>query len=387
MKHPVYMDHNATTAVLPAVQKAVARALELTGNASSVHGAGRASRKVIEDARDRVAALVGAKSADVVFTSGGTEANNLAIRGLQQDLGQARVLASAVEHTSVLKAASNIETIAVDSEGVVDLEALDTMLAGASSANEAGPALVSVMLANNETGVIQPVAGVVAVAKRHGALVHCDAVQAAGKISIDIAALGVHMMSLSAHKIGGPAGVGALVLAGDLAHGANLFPIVLGGGQERGRRAGSENLTGIAGFGVAAEEALKDLPEFPNLAVWRNRLEDELGRRQGVHVFGAGAPRLANTSCLTMPGVVAERQIIAFDLAGIELSAGAACSSGKVEPSHVLAAMGVAVDEADTAIRVSLGWTTADQDIDAFLAAWVDIFERTKAAAKEVEAA
>ncbi len=387
MKHPVYMDHNATTAVLPAVQKAVARALELTGNASSVHGAGRAARKVIEDARDRVAALVGAKSADVVFTSGGTEANNLAIRGLQQDLGQARVLASAVEHTSVLKAASNIETIAVDSEGVVDLEALDTMLAGASSTNGAGPALVSVMLANNETGVIQPVAGVAAVAKRHGALVHCDAVQAAGKISIDIAALGVHMMSLSAHKIGGPAGVGALVLAGDLAHGANLFPIVLGGGQERGRRAGSENLTGIAGFGVAAEEALKDLPEFPNLAVWRNRLEDELGRRQGVHVFGAGAPRLANTSCLTMPGVVAERQIIAFDLAGIELSAGAACSSGKVEPSHVLAAMGVAVDEADTAIRVSLGWTTADQDIDAFLAAWVDIFERTKAAAKEVEAA
>ncbi len=290
MKHPVYMDHNATTAVLPAVQKAVARALELTGNASSVHGAGRAARKVIEDARDRVAALVGAKSADVVFTSGGTETNNLAIRGLQQDLGQARVLASAVEHTSVLKAASNIETIAVDSEGVVDLEALDTMLAGASSANEAGPALVSVMLANNETGVIQPVAGVAAVAKRHGALVHCDAVQAAGKISIDIAALGVHMMSLSAHKIGGPAGVGALVLAGDLAHGANLFPIVLGGGQERGRRAGSENLTGIAGFGVAAEEALKNLPEFPNLAVWRNRLEDETSCR--LHFFCCGLSAL-----------------------------------------------------------------------------------------------
>ena len=292
-----------------------------------------------------------------------------------------------MEHTSVLKAAPDIEPIPVDSEGVVDLEALNRMLAGAPpSANGIGRTLVSVMLANNETGIIQPVAKVAAVAGRHGALVHCDA-QAAGKLSIDITALGVDMMSLSAHKIGGPAGVGALVLAGEVAQGANLSPILLGGGQERGRRAGSENLPGIAGFGVAAGEALKNLPEFLDLAVWRDRVEEELGRRVGVRVFGAGAPRLANTCCLTMPGVAAESQIIAFDLAGIELSAGAACSSGKVESSHVLAAMGVAGDEADTAIRISLGWTTADQDIDAFLAAWADIFERTKAAAKDVEAA
>jgi len=387
MKHPVYMDHNASTAVLPAVRKAVARALEMTGNASSVHGAGRAARKVIEDARDRVAALVRARSADVVFTSGGTEANNLAIQGFEQRPGGALVLASAVEHTSVLKASPNIETIPVDREGVINLEALDMMLADAFSASRTHPVLVSVMLANNETGIIQPVSEVAAIAERHGALVHCDAVQAAGKIPVDITSLGVHMLSLSAHKIGGPAGIGSLVLAGDLANALNLSAVIKGGGQERGRRAGSENLPGIAGFGVAAEEALKNLPEFSNLAVRRDRIEEELGRYATTHVFGAGTSRLANTCCLTMPGVAAERQIIAFDLAGISLSAGAACSSGKVEPSHVLAAMGVAVDEADTAIRVSLGWNTTDQDINAFLAAWREIYDRAETATNDGVAA
>jgi cysteine desulfurase len=375
------MDHNATTAPRPAVREAVARALDVAGNASSVHGAGRAARKVIEDARDRVAALAGARSQDVVFTSGGTEANNLAVRGLESGSQKLRVLASAVEHVSVLKAAPNVEPIPVDAEGVVDLAALETMLAGT------GPALVSVMLANNETGVLQPIAEVAAMAAKHGAIVHCDAVQAAGKIPLDITALGVHMMTLSAHKFGGPPGVGALVLAADLAQHTTLSALVLGGGQERGLRAGSENLPGIAGFGVAAEEALKNSSESARLAVWRDRIEEVLGRQEGVRVFGAGAPRLANTSCLTMPGVAAERQIIAFDLAGIALSAGSACSSGKVEASHVLAAMGVAVDEAATAIRISLGWTTTGRDIDAFLAAWSEIFERAEAATKNVEAA
>ncbi len=381
MAYPVYMDHNATTAPRPAVREAVARALDVAGNASSVHGAGRAARKVIEDARDRVAALAGARSQDVVFTSGGTEANNLAVRGLELGSEKPRVLASAVEHVSVLKAAPNVEPIPVDAEGVVDLAALETMLAGT------GPALVSVMLANNETGVLQPIAEVAAMAAKHGAIVHCDAEQAAGKIPLDITALGVHMMTLSAHKFGGPPGVGALVLAADLAQHTTLSALVLGGGQERGLRAGSENLPGIAGFGVAAEEALKNSSESARLAVWRDRIEEVLGRQEGVRVFGAGAPRLANTSCLTMPGVAAERQIIAFDLAGIALSAGSACSSGKVEASHVLAAMGVAVDEAATAIRISLGWTTTGQDIDAFLAAWSEIFERAEAATKNVEAA
>jgi cysteine desulfurase len=384
MEHPVYMDHNATTALRPAVRDAVARALEMTGNASSVHGAGRAARKVIEDARDRVAALAGAEARDVVFTSGGTEANNLAIRGLASGSGKLRVLASAVEHVSVLKAAPDVESIPVDCNGIVDLDVLETMLAGG------GPTLVSVMLANNETGVLQPVAEVARVAGKHGAIVHCDAVQGAGKISIDLAALGVHMLTLSAHKFGGPSGVGALVLAGDLPQGVTLSAMVAGGGHERGRRAGSENLPGIAGFGAAAAEALENLSESARLAVWRDRIEKDLGRHAGVRVYGAGASRLANTSCLTMPGVAAERQIIAFDLAGIALSAGSACSSGKVEPSHVLAAMGAASGEAATAIRVSLGWTTTERDVDAFLAAWTGIFERacvTKDAAKNVEAA
>ncbi|MBL6948593.1 MAG: cysteine desulfurase [Rhodospirillales bacterium] len=376
MEHPVYMDHNATTAVRPAVGQAVAHALDLTGNASSVHGPGRAARKLIEDARDRVGALAGAHAQDVVFTSGGTEANNLVLNGWK------RVLVSAVEHASVLKVRPDIEIIPVDGNGIVDLQALDGMLADTSTGM--APVLVSVMLANNETGVIQPIAEVSALAEKHGAQVHCDAIQAAGKISVSMADLGVHMLSLSAHKIGGPQGVGALVLSPD---GAALSPMLLGGGQERSRRAGTENLPGIAGFGVAAEEALNALSDTARLAVWRDRIEEELGRHTGVHVFGAGAPRLANTSCLTMPGVAAERQIIAFDLAGVALSAGSACSSGKVEPSHVLAAMGVEMDEAATAIRISLGWTTTEQDIDAFLAAWADIYGRAGTTGKDVEAA
>ena len=376
MEHPVYMDHNATTAVRPAVGQAVAHALDLTGNASSVNGPGRAARKLIEDARDRVGALAGAHAQDVVFTSGGTEANNLVLNGWK------RVLVSAVEHASVLKVRPDIEIIPVDGNGIVDLQALDGMLADTSTGM--APVLVSVMLANNETGVIQPIAEVSALAEKHGAQVHCDAIQAAGKISVSMADLGVHMLSLSAHKIGGPQGVGALVLSPD---GAALSPMLLGGGQERSRRAGTENLPGIAGFGVAAEEALNALSDTARLAVWRDRIEEELGRHTGVHVFGAGAPRLANTSCLTMPGVAAERQIIAFDLAGVALSAGSACSSGKVEPSHVLAAMGVEMDEAATAIRISLGWTTTEQDIDAFLAAWADIYGRAGTTGKDVEAA
>ncbi|MBT3306378.1 MAG: cysteine desulfurase [Alphaproteobacteria bacterium] len=380
---PVYLDHNATTTIRPVVRDAVARALDLTGNASSVHGAGRTARKVIEDARDQIAALVGAKSSEVVFTSGGTEANNLAIRGLDTGSKRPRVLASAVEHVSVLKAAANVEPIAVDAQGVVDLAALDAMLA--ESPAEAAPALVSVMLANNETGVIQPVAEVAAIAETHGALVHCDAIQAAGKIPVDMAALGVHLMSLSAHKFGGPAGVGALVVAEKMDQ--PLSALVFGGGQERGRRAGSENLPGISGMGVAAEETLKHLPDSERLSVWRERIEQELCRHGGVRVLGADALRLGNTSCLTMPGVASERQVIAFDLAEIALSAGSACSSGKVEPSHVLAAMGVAANDADTAIRVSLGWTTTEQDIDRFLAAWAEIFARAHVATDDVEAA
>ena len=360
MKNAVYMDHNATTPTRPVARDAVARALELTGNGSSVHGFGREVRRLIEDAREAVAQFAGAEPAGVVFTSGGTEANNLILRGS----GRARVLASAVEHVSVLKAAPDIEEIPVDGDGIVSLEALDALLA-----DHARPALVSVMLANNETGVIQPLAEVSAIAKNHGALVHGDAVQAAGKIPFDIKALGADIISLSAHKIGGPAGVGALVSAGDFP----LQGILRGGGQERGRRAGTENVSGIAGFGAAARAAVDGLSDFAKLASWRDRIEAVLGKGTGVRVFGTGGPRLPNTSCLTMPGVKAETQIIALDLAGVALSAGSACSSGKVEPSHVLAAMGIEAKDADTAIRVSLGWNTATDDIERFLQAWTAV--------------
>ena len=367
MDRAVYLDHNATTTVRPAAAEAVAAALSLTGNASSVHGFGRAVRRAVEDAREAVAALVGAAPADVVFTSGGTEANNLALRGA----GRERIVVSAVEHESVLMAGAGAALIPVDSEGVVDLDALDSMLAG-----EGTPALVSVMLANNETGVVQPVAGIVEVARRFGALVHCDAVQAAGKIPVDMGALGVDMVSLSAHKIGGPAGIGALVVADSVP----LSPIVFGGGQERGRRMGTENFSGIAGFGAAAREAGKGVDGFAGLG----RLRDALERRilavsPETRIFGAGAGRLPNTSCLTMPGMASETQVMALDLAGVAVSAGSACSSGKVQASHVLAAMNADAAQAASAIRASLGWNSTAQDVDGFVDAWTALHVRTEA--------
>ena len=371
MKNPVYMDHNATTAVRPEARDAVALALALTGNPSSVHGSGRTARRLVEDARDAVAALVGAEPAWVVFTSGGTEANNLALRVLPK---RALILCSAVEHASVLSVMDGIVEIPVDGDGVVDLGALEALLAG-----EDTPALVSVMLANNETGVLQPVADVAALAHEHGALIHCDAVQAAGKMAIDFRTLGCDLMSLSAHKIGGPSGVGALVVTSGVEGDLALIPMLRGGGQERGRRAGTENVPGIAGFGAAARAAREGLTDFARLGRWRERIENRLRQHADSRVYGFGAPRLANTSCLTMPGVEAETQVIQFDLAGVAVSAGAACSSGKVEPSRVLAAMGVDANEAATAIRVSLGWNTTEDDADKFVEAWIQVYGQAQA--------
>ena len=371
MKNPVYMDHNATTAVRPEARDAVALALALTGNPSSVHGSGRTARRLVEDARDAVAALVGAEPAWVVFTSGGTEANNLALRVLSK---RAPILCSAVEHASVLSVMDGIVEIPVDGDGVVDLGALEALLAG-----EDTPALVSVMLANNETGVLQPVADVAALAHEHGALIHCDAVQAAGKMAIDFRTLGCDLMSLSAHKIGGPSGVGALVVTSGVEGDLALIPMLRGGGQERGRRAGTENVPGIAGFGAAARAAREGLTDFARLGRWRERIENRLRQHADSRVYGFGAPRLANTSCLTMPGVEAETQVIQLDLAGVAVSAGAACSSGKVEPSRVLAAMGVDANEAATAIRVSLGWSTTEDDADKFVEAWIQVYGQAQA--------
>jgi cysteine desulfurase len=350
-----YLDHNATSPLRPAAFDAMAEALRAGGNPSSVHRAGRAARARIDAARRQVAGLVGALPSEIVFTSGGTEANNMALAGT----GRTRVLVSAVEHESVSKAAPNAEVIPVDCNGVIDLATLERMLDGS------GPTLVSVMFANNETGVLQPVTEVVRLARAANALVHCDAVQGAGKVPVDLHGLGVDYLSLSAHKFGGPTGVGALVVRA----GTPFSTDRKGGGQESNRRAGTENVAGIAGFGAAAEASRGGL----DMAELRDRLEAGLPEAK---IYGAAAPRLPNTTCLSMPGVKAETQVMALDLAGVCVSAGAACSSGKVTRSAVLSAMGIEPAESETAIRISCGWNTVSEDIDCLIAAWKGLYIR-----------
>jgi cysteine desulfurase len=369
---PVYLDYNATAPVRPEAAAAVAEAVGAVGNPSSVHHFGRLARRRLEDARELVAALIGAAPADIVFTSGGTEANALALAGA----GRKRLLVSAIEHDSVLAGAAALDPesprIPVTRDGVVDLDALGRLLAERGSET-----LVSVMLANNETGVVQPVAEISRRAHAAGALVHCDAVQAAGKIPVDVGELGADLVSLSAHKLGGPQGVGALYVCERIA----LAPALRGGGQERGRRAGTENVPGIAGFGAAAAAALRDLADMARIAALRDTLEAAvLARSNRARVAGALAPRLPNTSCIVLPGVPSETQVMALDLAGVAVSAGSACSSGKVRPSHVLAAMGLPADEAAAAIRVSLGWASAPADAARFVEAWNALAARRAAA-------
>lgn len=359
----IYLDHNATTPVCPEAVDAISAALMQSGNASSVHRYGRLVRRTIDDARESVARLVGTSAANVIFTSGGTEANNLALRGFG-----ARALVSAVEHDSVLAARDDAAVISVDQNGVVDLDHLRSLLQGGES-----KPLVSVMFANNETGVLQPVSQVAALAHEYDALVHCDAIQAAGKAPLDLETLGVDMLTLSAHKIGGPQGVGALVVRAGL----DPEPLLRGGGQERRRRAGTENVPGVAGFGAAAVVASNALSSFGEIA----RLRDAMERRvldavPDAVVHGGEVARLANTSCIGLPDVTGEMQVMTLDLAGVAVSAGSACSSGKVTPSHVLQAMGQDADSAKCAIRVSLGSTTMPEEIDRFVDVWTDMARR-----------
>jgi cysteine desulfurase len=359
-----YLDWNATAPLRPEAAAAVAVALDHCGNPSSVHRWGRAARQTVEGAREAVAALVGADPEGIVFVSGGTEANHLALLGS----GRERVLVSAAEHNSVLQAVPSAERIAVDANGIVDLADLDRRLAA-----DPRPALVSVMLANNETGVIEPAAEIAAIAHRHCALFHCDAVQAAGKIPVDIGALGADLFSLSAHKLGGPPGIGALIVRGA----TDFRPMIRGGGQERGRRAGSENLLGIAGFAAAATAAVEGIADYQRVRQLRDGLEAAVAEiAREAMIIGANVPRLPNTTALALPGVSAETQVIALDLDGVMVSAGAACSSGKVGPSHVLAAMGAAPEIVGSTIRVSLGWTTTEAEIEHFLAAWAALHRR-----------
>lgn len=362
-----YLDYNATAPLLPEARRAMLDALDLGGNPSSVHGIGRRARTMVEDAREQVAALVGADPSQIVFTSGGTEANHLGVRGLVAAQGCRKVLVSAIEHDSALAAAhdsaAECRIVAVDGNGVLDLGALEAQLAGC-----AGTALVSVMLVNNETGAIQPVAEVAELARRFGALVHCDAAQAAGKTPVSFAHLGADLLSLSAHKIGGPAGVGALVVR----DGLMIHPI-LAGAQESGLRGGTENVAGIAGFGAAADSARADLeagaPE--RIQALRDALEARVRAiAPEVVIVAERASRVPNTTCIALPGLSAELQVIALDLDGVAVSAGAACSSGKVRRSHVLSAMGYGDHIAGCAIRVSLGWASEAGDVDRFLDAW-----------------
>jgi cysteine desulfurase len=367
-----YFDWNATTPLRPEAIAAFADALTIMGNPSSVHAEGRAARRLVERAREQVAHLVGAKPADVTFTSSGTEANMLAltpaIETAKEKRPRDKLLMSAIEHSSVRAGGrfprAAIDDIPVDSDGRIDLAAF------ADTVSKAARPLVSLMLANNETGVVQPVAEAAAIVQAAGGLLHVDAVQAAGRIACDIHALGADLLTLSAHKIGGPKGVGALVRGRDDVHFAE--PLIRGGGQERGARAGTENVAGIAAFGAAAEAAQRQLAaEGAQMRALRDHLEAGLSAiSPQVVIFGNTVERLSNTTLFAFDGAKAETAVIAFDLDGVAVSSGAACSSGKVQPSHVLAAMGVSPSLLRGAVRVSLGWTTTKADVERFLSAW-----------------
>ena len=369
MDQRVYLDWNATTPLRPEARAAMAAAFEIGGNPSSVHSEGRAARRLIEDARAALAAVLGADARNVIFTSGGTEANALALTpGLRRGNGLPiqRLIVSAIEHASVLAGGRFVRELItsapVTSSGVIDLERLTALFKGQP------PALVSVMLANNETGAIQPIAEVAAIVHAAGGLLHVDAVQALSKIPINLSALGADVLTVSAHKIGGPKGAGAMIVADGL---YGLEPQVRGGGQEQGRRAGTENVIGIAGFGAALKAAMASADaDHADIQTLRNRLETGLRKHPAVTVFSDGVARLPNTTLFSAPGLNAETAVIAFDLEGIAVSSGSACSSGKVQPSHVLQAMKADPVLIKGAIRLSLGWDTAEADIDRCLEAW-----------------
>lgn len=365
----VYLDWNATTPLRPKARAAMVAAFDLIGNPSSVHAEGREARRLVEEARAVLATAVGALPRNVVFTSAGTEANALALSpGLRGPSGGPveRLLVSSIEHASVLAGGrfpgATIGLIQVTRAGVVDLEHLKAQL------KDGPPAVVSIMAANNETGALQPVGEVARMVHEAGGLLHVDAIQALGKIPFDIKAVGADLATFSAHKIGGPKGVGALVTAEGI---AGLEPVLRGGGQELNRRAGTENVTGIAGFGAAVKAALQALPQdAEQMVTLRIHLENGIRGIAGATVFSDEVERLPNTVLFTAPGLKAETAVIGFDLEGVAVSSGSACSSGKVQPSHVLSAMGFDPAAAQGAVRLSLGWSTEPEDINRALEAW-----------------
>ena len=367
-----YLDYNATAPLRPEARAALMAALDI-GNPSSVHEEGRKARALVEEARRDIADLVVAHPETVIFTSGGTEACNLALSLRDAPNGKvARLLVSAIEHSAVLQAAKetakenglSVSEIPVTAAGLVDVKALGALL------EDDTPALVCVMLANNETGVIQPIAEISRMVKAHGSLLFCDAVQAAGKTDINMIGMGIDALALSGHKLGAPMGIGALVTRPGLV----VPPMLIGGGQELGRRAGSENISGIAAFAAAAKASKAALDAFQKLADLRDNMEAALqAAAPDVQIFGAGEARLANTSCFALDGLNSETLVMALDLAGIAVSAGSACSSGKVSRSHVLAAMGVETHISKGVLRVSLGWQSTAQDSEKLVEAWTKL--------------
>ena len=362
-----YLDYNASAPLRAEARAAMVASMDTTGNPSSVHAEGRAVRAIVERAREEVAQLVNAKPSEVVFTSGATEANNWVMAA-----GWDEICVSAIEHDSVLEPArasgARLASLPVSKSGVVDVEAATATLARARE--RSARVLASLMMANNETGVVQPVAEVAAAVRRLGAVMHVDAVQAPGRLDIDFAEIGADAMVLSAHKLGGPRGVGALIIRDGVA----LMPFIKGGGQERRRRGGTENVAGIAGFGAAAAALKREARAVARISRLRDMLEDSVVRMTPAAVIvGREAPRVANTACIALPGKPAETLVIKLDLDGIAVSAGAACFSGKVKASHVLEAMGLGPEIAGSAIRVSLGPETSEGDVAAFLEAWEKI--------------
>lgn len=351
----MYFDYNATSPLLPVVQERMAELNPLPLNASSVHAMGRKAKQILEESRTTIANHVSAWPDEVIFTAGGTEANNMALKGITDR----KLIVAASEHSSVIEIAKATAAIIlpVHSSGLLDMDALEETL------KENENALVSVMLVNNETGVIQPIREITSLVHHYNGLMHCDAVQAIGKLSFDFTTLGVDMMTLAAHKVGGPKGVGVLIAKNDV----QINPLLIGGGQEKRRRAGTENVVAIAGFA----KLIENLPDLSPLASLRERLETEmLEIAPGSLIAGKQADRVTNTVSLISEGISSELQLMHLDLAGICVSAGSACSSGRIEPSHVLQAMGYSKEQASSAIRISMGWGTKESEIKILLRAW-----------------
>ncbi|MAQ71140.1 MAG: cysteine desulfurase [Alphaproteobacteria bacterium] len=360
----IYLDYNATCPIRPEVIEIVRETMTNHGNASSIHADGRQARKIVEDARAAVAGMVGASAKQVIFTSGASESNNTILRGFEDY----RILISAIEHPSVYFCGRNVEIIPVNSNGLINLEKLEDLLQKSDQ-----PTLVSVMMANNETGVIQPVKEITKLAKGYNATVHTDAVQAAGRFEVDFKDLDVDFMSLSAHKMGGPQGVGALIMR----QGLNPPKFMYGGGQERRQRAGTENVSGIAGFGVAADLAVKEIEDFKALKTLREKMESHMRSSSNrVTIYGIDAPRVSNTIACTVKDMDSAVFMMNLDLEGVSISTGAACSSGQVKPSRVLMAMGVPEELAKTGLRISMGWDTKEAEIDRFLEIWTKLIQR-----------